>query len=557
MKKKTLFVLTTVLLGITSCTTTNSVTPSDITSTSEQTTNLSDGDATTISNEIISETTSDGTSTTDSIETTSDGTSIKESIETTTENTSIEDSTEISSEDESTSEDSPNITSNNPDDNPGTSSVETEEETLISTYKFNGETFQYKNLKVFGTFEENRNGTLDLVDLGEAVEDEFIVVPESIEGVNVTGIRLSASALEGIRSDVKFLIPKTLKSINFSSVILFPKIMFDGGIEEWLEVPGVMSSFSCGPIDLYLVFGDSYTLIRDLVIPDGIEEIPNYAFSYVNIQSLTLPSSLKKIGSCSFRNCIYLKDLILNEGLEELGSMAFSSCTSLETLVLPSTLTKMSNSFMSCTNLLSLEIKTNTQVAVNQMVNSFQNCQRLFKLIDRTGNYTTFKNPNIQITVANENDGLIFESGDYLFGKNNNQFTLLSYKGNDGEVSLPTSIVYKEQTINNYILGAASLSHIATGMIIPIEIGYDIYSSEPTITKLTVPNSVTSILTQAFKHAVFFNDGTSYIKEIYFDFDQETITTMIPNYNKALELPTSIDLYCKEGDKYVLFRQGH
>ena len=77
------------------------------------------------------------------------------------------------------------------------------------------------------------------------------------------------------------------------------------------------------------------------VIPDGIPEIADYAFTNSKIQSIELPDSVKKIGNTAFENCKELSEVKTGKGLTDLDISAFLNCNSLQTLYLPSTLTSI------------------------------------------------------------------------------------------------------------------------------------------------------------------------------------------------------------------------
>ena len=76
-----------------------------------------------------------------------------------------------------------------------------------------------------------------------------------------------------------------------------------------------------------------------------------------NLQSLTLPSSLKTIGSSAFNGCGKWQNIKLPSSLTTIGTSAFNGCSSLKDLILPSSLTTIgSNAFNNCSNLRTLDI---------------------------------------------------------------------------------------------------------------------------------------------------------------------------------------------------------
>ena len=55
------------------------------------------------------------------------------------------------------------------------------------------------------------------------------------------------------------------------------------------------------------------TALLSVTIPEGVQEIGNYAFSYCkHLYSINLPKSLRKIGKEVFKKCDRLKYIRLN-----------------------------------------------------------------------------------------------------------------------------------------------------------------------------------------------------------------------------------------------------
>lgn len=88
----------------------------------------------------------------------------------------------------------------------------------------------------------------------------------------------------------------------------------------------------------------------ELIIPEGIQEIPSAYFAGNNFTSVRLPSSLKKIGALSFEDCSKLADcLMIPEGVTVIEQDAFSGCKSISDIYLSSTVqTIQSKAFFEC-----------------------------------------------------------------------------------------------------------------------------------------------------------------------------------------------------------------
>ena len=96
-----------------------------------------------------------------------------------------------------------------------------------------------------------------------------------------------------------------------------------------------------------IVMGVSDDFITNVVIPEGVEEIGEQAFSgCCSIKMVTFPSSLKKIGFASLAG-ISSCYLSIPEGVEVIENAAFFNAT-ISCVSLPSTLKVLENAFVGC-----------------------------------------------------------------------------------------------------------------------------------------------------------------------------------------------------------------
>lgn len=116
-----------------------------------------------------------------------------------------------------------------------------------------------------------------------------------------------------------------------------------------------------------IVIGVTDTSITNVVIPEGIEEIGENAFSHCdksNIKTITFPTTLRKIGFASLGG-IRVSYLSIPEGVEVIENAAFFNSV-LSYVSLPSTLKELDrNSFMGC-RIDSLVIKCRDQEIVTR-----------------------------------------------------------------------------------------------------------------------------------------------------------------------------------------------
>ena len=121
-------------------------------------------------------------------------------------------------------------------------------------------------------------------------------------------------------------------------------------------------------------------LVKDLVIPDGVTTISDYAFVYFGNDNLsrgatvTIPKSVTTIGKYAFwQSGMYA--LKLGENILEIGDFAFYHCTNLQTIDLPKKLTTIGQyAFCGCYSVTSLVIPDNV-ATINE--GAFSNMSRL------------------------------------------------------------------------------------------------------------------------------------------------------------------------------------
>jgi hypothetical protein len=92
--------------------------------------------------------------------------------------------------------------------------------------------------------------------------------------------------------------------------------------------------------------------------PDGYySPYPNGAFSGTNITSITIPSSVKKIGDYAFYSCQNLLTVTIPAGVMSIGNQAFYGCSGLDSIAIPASVTTIGNyALENCTNLTSITV---------------------------------------------------------------------------------------------------------------------------------------------------------------------------------------------------------
>lgn len=88
----------------------------------------------------------------------------------------------------------------------------------------------------------------------------------------------------------------------------------------------------------------------EVVIPEGVTGINDYAFSGSSITSVTFPDSLKYIGSYAFQGCDNIEEFTIPDFMEKIPSGMLSSCDKLKKVNIPDSVTDIGvGAFNFCT----------------------------------------------------------------------------------------------------------------------------------------------------------------------------------------------------------------
>lgn len=152
-------------------------------------------------------------------------------------------------------------------------------------------------------------------------EDTILDIPEGVVTLKAC-FPTFLSACDCYNSiDIKeIIIPSTLKTIEDSSLIGFEnieKININPNNENFKVVDGCL--YSIDGKKLYLVPKKQ----KELVIPEGVEEICRFACEWGEYETIVFPKTLKKISFGAFKLCQKIKELHFPDGLEIIEGRAF------------------------------------------------------------------------------------------------------------------------------------------------------------------------------------------------------------------------------------------
>ena len=235
-------------------------------------------------------------------------------------------------------------------------------------------------------------------------------------------------------------------------------------------------------------------LVTDLVIPDGVTSIGDYAFrGCESLTSVTIPDSVTNIGRGAFQDCYSLTYVTIPDSVTSIGDYAFSDWDSLTSVTIPNGVTSMSGAaFATCSSLERLTVAPG-----NPKYHSAGNC------IIETETGTLIRGCNNSVIPT---DGSVTRIGDHAFS---GCHSLTSVTIPDGVTSIGesafsccslTSIAIPDgvTSIRDYAFAyCTALKSIAIPDSVT-SIGSRAFDGCTSLTSITIPDSVTSIGGYAF-----------------------------------------------------------
>ena len=136
-----------------------------------------------------------------------------------------------------------------------------------------------------------------------------------------------------------------LKKIIVSDIAAWCCIKFDSNYANPLRYAGHL-------------YSDENTEIKNLVIPNSVTSIGDYAFyGCSGLTFITIPNSVTSIGSGAFSGCEGLTSITIPNSVTSLGDSAFDWCPNLTSVTIPNSLTSIGAAVFSyCSGLTSITI---------------------------------------------------------------------------------------------------------------------------------------------------------------------------------------------------------
>ena len=389
-----------------------------------------------------------------------------------------------------------------------------------------------------------------------------IEIPDSIEAIGI-GAFCGCSNLTSVE------IPNSVTTIGnyaFSGMEKLESVYYNGTIEDWCDIrfawmrigEVTLGGASANPMyyaESFYIYNKEkaeYELLTEVVIPDSVTELQDYAFcGFDCLTSIEIPNSVTTIGSYAFYNCNKLTSVVIGDSVTSISSWAFYNCDGLTSIEIPNSVTAIgSYAFDDCDELTSVVIGDSVTSIGNY---AFDDCDNLTRVVigdsvTTIGDNAFYKCTNLtsvyyngtiedwcNITFGNADaNPMCYAKNFYIYNEEKADYELLT------ELVIPNSVTeikayafYKCTKLTSVVIGD-SVTSIGNHAF------YDCYY----LTSVEIPNSVTYIGEYAFYY-VWGEDLTSvYYKGTASEWAEITIG----NYNTKLTKETSYYYIENEAD---------
>ena len=187
--------------------------------------------------------------------------------------------------------------------------------------------------------------------------DTNLLIPSHYNELPVTNI--AEKAFDEVSSFTSISFGAYINNISydaFDNCSSLSNVYYDGDLSDWCNIE--FGNPSSNPLyngaNLYI----QDELVKDIVIPDSVTTIHNYAFyKCTSLTSVVIPDSVTSVGSWAFYQCNSIKSVVIGNCVEDIGSAAFSNCTSLNNLTIGNSVKDIGvSAFASCSRLESVVI---------------------------------------------------------------------------------------------------------------------------------------------------------------------------------------------------------
>lgn len=153
-------------------------------------------------------------------------------------------------------------------------------------------------------------------------------------------------AFNGIRTNSEMVdIPASVEydGVTYTVVGIAPSALYNEGVSS-VSIPSTVTYIGNSAFR-------GCSQLSEIVIPDGVVSIGQYAFSASGLVSVDIPDSVTTLDRGAFERCSRLTEISIGSGITELPLDVFASCYSLTSVTIPGTVETINGSFHDSRNI--------------------------------------------------------------------------------------------------------------------------------------------------------------------------------------------------------------
>ncbi len=203
-------------------------------------------------------------------------------------------------------------------------------------------------------------GGYPVTEIGDYAFYECVNVTSVTIGNGVT--RIGGYAFSNCSLLISVTIGNNVTSVGSSAFSCCSSLtnVYVGNLKEWLNI--TFAGYDSYPFDAnnnpHKLFINGELAQGAVVIPEGVTQIPEYAFSNCrNITSIILPDSVTSIGKFAFNGCRGMTSITIPDSVTTINGYSFSGCSGLTSIIIPNSVTTIGDyAFSSCRGITSLTV---------------------------------------------------------------------------------------------------------------------------------------------------------------------------------------------------------
>ena len=288
-------------------------------------------------------------------------------------------------------------------------------------------------------------------------------------------------------------IGNSVKSIGynaFEDCSSLTKTNYIGNVASWCDI--YFSTFRANPMCYSHNFYIHDQEIKDLVIPNTVTEIENYAFYGCSwLTSVTIPNSVTSIGESAFYGCSSLTSVTIPNSVTSIGENAFGACSSMTSVTINSDAIVNKN-YSTASNISDKFGSQVTEYIIGDEVKGI-------------GFFAFYGCPSLtSVTIPNS----VTSIGENAFGACS---SLTSVTINSDAI---VSKNYSDDSNFYHIFGSQVTEYIIGDEVKGI--GDWAFWNCNSLTSITIPNSVTSIGGHTFYGTGIYNDESNWVNDVLY-----------------------------------------